>query len=293
MRETASSLARLLICATVVFAAVGCDTGPLAPSHNPAPVIAAIRSTGPLPGQPSGFADLGQTLTISATVLDAESSADSLEYEWSGPGAFEGGGATIRWRAPDRLPSTPATIALKLVVIERYRFGRLAEGNRVEKTLAVRVHNSQQEILDMGEDFLTLFSRSEISTEQVLHNFSPTCDGGRGRRDEAADTMNARLKYRQDFNRFRIARLPPVRFNFDGVCLAFGTRIRPADACSLFNVHWEFTYLVDEDTHKAGERGVTDGTDHVTAVLEDGDWKLCHSDFNGTGSSSLFSDTAE
>jgi hypothetical protein len=62
-----------------------------------------------------------------------------------------------------------------------------------------------------------------------------------------------------------------------------GLAIRPADACSFFTVHWEFTYLEDEVVdnvqYRAGDHGITDGTDHVTAVLENGDWKLCHSDF--------------
>ena len=113
----------------------------------------------------------------------------------------------------------------------------------------------------------------------MLHNFSTTCDNGEGRRAEADDTDQARRKYRQDFSKFRITRNPPVTFNFAGACIVFGSRIRRADACSLFTVHWEFTYLVAENGHPPGDHGVTDGTDHVTAVLDDGEWKLCHSDF--------------
>jgi hypothetical protein len=88
----------------------------------------------------------------------------------------------------------------------------------------------------------------------------------------------------QDFSKFRIARVPPVTFNFGGSCLAFGdpTRRRRADACSLFTVHWEVTYVRAVDGHRVGDREVTDGTDHVTAVLENNQWRLCHSDFTGT-----------
>ena len=35
-------------------------------------------------------------------------------------------------------------------------------------------------------------------------------------------------------------------------------------------------------THRVGTREVTDGKDNVTAVLENNQWRLCHSDFEGT-----------
>ena len=172
-------------------------------------------------------------------------------------------------------------------VTEKFAEGGVTHTQSTSGSFPVRVHDSQKEILSAGEDFLLLFSDSTKSTNEVLHNFSTTCDSGRGRRDEASDTDNARLKYRQNLSRFRISRLPPVTFNFGGACLAFGSRVRPADGCSLFSVHWEFTYLVSEDGHKPGDPGVTDGTDHVTAVLQNDRWLLCHSDFIGTVTNTL------
>ncbi|HUR35756.1 MAG TPA: hypothetical protein VM032_18255 [Vicinamibacterales bacterium] len=65
-----------------------------------------------------------------------------------------------------------------------------------------------------------------------------------------------------------------------GACLACGARIGPADACSPFSVHWEFKFLAAEVGHPACAHGVTDGIDHVTAVVEDGEWKLCRSHFS-------------
>lgn len=248
----------------------------VAPSgSNRPPVIAGFVSVGTRHNQPSAFADVGELLTISANVSDAETAPSNLTFAWSGPGSFVGGGSSVSWTAP----TTSTTAGVSLVVTERYDEGGVTHANVVSGTFPVRVHDSQREILDMGEDFLTLFTRNEVPTDQVLHNFSTTCDGGRGRRDEASDTSAARIKYQQDFSKFRITRTPPATFNFGSACLAFGSRIRPADACSLFTVHWEFTYRVDEDGHKAGDHGVTDGTDHVTAVLENGEWRLCHSDF--------------
>jgi len=256
--------------------AVACSS-PTSPSGASAPVITAFHSIGSRPNQPSGFADVGETVTVSASI--SNDGRGILSYAWSGPGTFTGTGPTVLWTAPNLPLTTPSTQGLTLTVTERYDEGGVTHTNTTSNTFRMRVHDSQKEILDMGEDFLTLFSRNEVPTDTVLHNFSTACDGGRGRLDEASDTSNARLKYHQDFSKFRITRAPPVRFNFGGACLAFGSRLRPADACSLFTVHWEFTYLVPEDGHKAGDRGVTDGMDHVTAVLEGDNWKLCHSDF--------------
>jgi hypothetical protein len=139
----------------------------------------------------------------------------------------------------------------------------------------MQVHDSQKEILDMGEDFLTLFSQSNVSTNDVLHNFSSACGG---RDAEAVDTDRARSSYVQNFSKFRISRVIPVTFNFGGRC---PFRARPADACSAFNVHWEITYIKADEFHYVGEPEITDGVDYVTAVLENNRWRLCASDFSG------------
>ena len=45
------------------------------------------------------------------------------------------------------------------------------------------------------------------------------------------------------------------------------------DACSAFAVHWEVT------KKSSGSREITNGVDYVSAVLENNQWRLCHSDF--------------
>jgi hypothetical protein len=151
----------------------------------------------------------------------------------------------------------------------------------------VQVHDSQKEILDMGEDFLTLFSRSEVPTDQVLHNFSPTCDRGFGRAAEADDVAKNRRDYIQDFSKFRLTRLPPVGFNFGGSCFS-PNGPRGADACSKFTVHWE---VIHRNPPDAGMRGTVDGIDYVTAVWEQNRWFLCHSDFAGTSTNPILGTT--
>jgi len=235
-----------------------------------------MSSVGSRQHQPSGFADAGETVTLNASVSGHAGAA--VTYLWSGAGTFTGSGSSVSWTAPASTP-TPSTVDITLVASERYDEGGAMHASAARGTFPMRVHDSGKEILDMGEEFLSLFTRNAVPANAVLHNFSASCDGGTGRNNEAFDTDKARARYRQDFSRFRVTRLPPVTYNFGGTCLVFGSRFRRADACSLLGVHWEFTYLVDEDGHKAGDHGVTDGVDSVTAVLEKGEWHLCASDF--------------
>jgi hypothetical protein len=252
----------------------------VAPSGgNQPPAVTNIRSVGSRPNQPSGFADLDETVTLISTVTDGETLPGTLDYDWTGPGTFVGAGGSVTWRLPATAPSTPAPMTATLTVTERFAEGSITHRNAATATFAMLVHDSQKEILDMGEDFLTRFSQSEISTNDVLHNFSATCDRGRGRDDEASDVNRSRENFIQDFSKFRITRLTPVTVNFGGRC---PFRLRPADACSAFRVHWEVVYKKADAFHRVGDRETTDGIDYVTAVLENNRWRLCHSDFEGT-----------
>ncbi|HEX7793491.1 MAG TPA: IPT/TIG domain-containing protein [Vicinamibacterales bacterium] len=248
----------------------------VAPSGtNKPPVVTTIQSVGSRPKQPSGFADQDETVTLIATVTDAETSASSLVYAWSGLGIFSAPQPITVWRLPATVSPVPSTVTATLTVTENYVEGSITHRNITTAPFAMSVHDSQKEILDEGTDFLTLFSQSNIPTSQVLHNFSATCGG---RDAEAVDTDRARSTYVQNFSKFRISSIPPVTFNFFGRC-AF--RLRPGDACAAYNVHWEITYIKADDVHYVGEPEITDGIDYVTAVLENNQWKLCSSDFSG------------
>ena len=239
---------------------------------NRPPAITNFTSVGSRPGQPAGFVDVDEPVTIVATVTDPETAVSGLQFAWSGAGAFSGAGPTIGWRAPIVSP-TPTPVSVSLRATESYNEGTIGHRNETTAAYVLQVHDSQKEVMDAGEDFLTLFSRSEVPTNDVLRNFSTTCDGGRGRDDERNDVDRNRDTYVHDFSKFRISRNPPVTFNFGGRC---PFRLRRADACSSYTVHWEVTYRSN------GAREVTDGVDYVTAVLENNRWLLCHSDFAGT-----------
>ena len=248
----------------------------VAPSgSNRPPAVTGIRSVGSRAGQPSGFADQDETVTLIATVTDPETSTSSLTYAWTGPGSFSSTEPITIWRVPATVSPVPSPVTATLTVTETYVEGSVTHRNVTTAPFVMQVHDSQKEILDMGEDFLSLFSQSNISTNDVLHNFSTTCGG---RDDEAADTNRARGSYIQDFSKFRISRIVPVLFNFGGRC---PFRSRTADACSAFNVHWEVTYIKSDEFHHVGDKEITDGVDYVTAVLESNRWRLCASDFSG------------
>jgi len=251
----------------------------VAPSgSNRAPVISGFRSVGSRSNQPSGFADIDETIQVIATVTDGETPNSGLTYEWTGPGLLTPSGTTLTWKIPASFSTgTPTTVSIGLKVTETFTEGGVTHHQSSTGTFPVRVHDSQKEVMDAGEDFLVLFSDSTKTTDQVLHNFSTTCDGGKGRTNEAADTDRNRATYTQNFAASRVTRRPPVTFNFvrQG-CFPQGRQQPNTDACSSYTVHWEVTYKSD------GKKEIADGIDYVSAVLENDRWLLCHSDFIGT-----------
>ena len=242
---------------------------------NLAPVIVGIAILGPRPNQPPTFANLGEQLTLRPTVANIDSS--SVEYLWTGPGTLVTNSGSTTWQVPAQVPLTPTKVVSTLVVKETFVENAITHiQSSAPYELGLDLHDSQKEVLDMGEDFLTLFTR-QLSPDNVLHNFSPSCDGGRGRREEADDVDKNRAGFVQDFSAFRMSRRAPFSINFKGTCQTGGKPPQPnIDACSSFSVHWEG---VDKSTNL---RFVTNGIDYVSAVFEQNRWRLCHSTFVGT-----------
>jgi len=250
---------------------------------NRPPAISGFRSIGSRNNQPSGFADIDETVQILATVTDSDTSNASLTYEWTGPGTLTPSGPTLTWKIPNAISGgTPATVTIGLKVTEKFTEGGVVHAQSTSGSFPLRVHDSQKEILDAGEDFLLLFSDSTKSTNEVLRNFSTTCDGGKGRQNEASDTDRNRVQYIQNFAAARAVRRPPATFNFvrQG-CFPAGRQQPNTDACSSYTVHWEVT------SRLTGKKEITDGIDYVSAVLENDRWLLCHSDFIGTVTNTL------
>ena len=242
-------------------------------STNQPPIIGGISSRSSRPRAPSAFADLDDTLTLTATVTDPETPADQLRYEWSSEvGTFSGTGREVTWRAPAQA-ATPAEVRLNLIVIETYSTVNdqglpITAEHRVPGLFAVRLHASAKEVRDMAVEFLTDFSQQRLSPDQVVRNFSDSC---RGKGEERDDVVKNQREF--TITAYSVEPNPPVEIDFGGVCRDRG---RTGDACTYVNVRWESTEKAN------GRRWVTLGVDQVSAVYENSRWRLCDSDFFGT-----------
>jgi hypothetical protein len=246
---------------------------------NTPPVINSISARGTKPREPAQFADIGETINVSATVTDAETPVPQLTFAWtSTAGTFTGSGASVTWTAPVAF-TTPSTITLTLKVTERYQttdnFGLpVTRENVVEKTSDLRLHNSVKEVSDMAHDFLVAFSnRSPIDV--VMKDFTSSCPGAaQERSDVACNREDGTIEW------FDI-RTPQTTVPFTGTCPFRGVS---GDACAQVPAEWR-TRISATPCHGdllpyAGKTNVVSGTDQVTAILENDRWKLCASDWD-------------
>lgn len=142
-------------------------------------------------------AEVTDDVVVTATVRDAETAVNELQYAWSADaGTFSGEGASVKWRPPaDR--ATPAEYTMRLTVTETYGFAD-ASGVRprnivsATSTESVRVHNSPKEIGDMSLGFLRDFATSAIPADVAVRDFSDSC---RGKSDERSQIADNRIDY--------------------------------------------------------------------------------------------------
>ena len=106
-------------------------------------MISSITVQGTRRNEPPNFADVGETVAVTAAVTDAETNVDSLQYNWTATlGSFTGTGARVSWVAP-AAAFTPVAVTITLEVVER--FGTNQE-NRVTKTAMVALHDNTKEV---------------------------------------------------------------------------------------------------------------------------------------------------
>jgi len=112
------------------------------PAPNTAPVVTGLTAQGSRRHEPANLADAGEEIMVTAAVTDAETAVDRLTFEWSSPvGTFAGAGPSVRWRAPASVPA-PLVASLQLRVVDG--------DQRVERTVAVSVHDHAREVGDMA-----------------------------------------------------------------------------------------------------------------------------------------------
>jgi hypothetical protein len=245
---------------------------PTNPPPNSPPVIQSIRVQGRSAKEPAGFADVGETVDVAATVQDAETPLDELQYSWSSNvGSFDGTGAKVTWRAPDDA-ATPSTVTLSLKVTEMYGYPGAAKiyQQDVSSSGSVSLHNSRKEIGDMARQFLLDFSDSNIrDVASIMRNFIPGCYGTK---DETDQVTENRRRYKIIESRVGEAQ---TTVNFGGVC---PYAARKGDACTAVPVFWN---SIDMDDH--GSTGAVIGTDWVASfyMADQQRWGLCDSSFDG------------
>lgn len=249
-------------------------TAPAATVNTP-PTVSPLTVQPPRARQPVMMATIGDRITLTASVNDAETPANQLTYEWAANpnlGTISGTGASVQWTAPASV-SSAQSVLLTLTVIERYQVPDaqglpLAREHRVQQAAIIKIHDSVKEIGDMAVDFLTQFSISSVGADVVLRNFSRTCDDGEGYRQELSDVLNHRRDY--TMVSYTIG-APSVTFAFASRPTACAWPGAPGDACAKVPVIW-----TDRNKNTGVQNTVT-GNDYVSAVYEDSRWFLCHS----------------
>ena len=111
---------------------------------NAPPVVGSIRSVGSHAGQPSGFADIGESVTLVASVTDAETPADRLTYAWSGPGTFSGTGSSVTWQVPGDVSPTPSPVSVTLTVTESFVENNVTHHQSSSGSFVMQVHDSRR-----------------------------------------------------------------------------------------------------------------------------------------------------
>jgi hypothetical protein len=258
---------------------VGCGDPPTVPPPPPppqpppnnAPVISSIKIQGSRFNEPPNFADLLESVNVTAEVRDDETPIAQLQFIWSSTiGTFSGNGSAVTWQGPAQA-TTPADVTLRLEVVERYGppTAPTAFEHRVSGSATFKLHDSLKEVGDISRQFLLDFSDSSIrDVAYIMRNFEPGCYGTAA---EAAEVAENRARFQIVSSSVGTA---AVTVNFGGLC---PFRARPGDACSQVPVVWD---SIDRST---GVRGVVRGTDQLAAVYvrSRAEWRLCDSQFNG------------
>ncbi|MEO5821542.1 MAG: hypothetical protein ABIT71_13635 [Vicinamibacteraceae bacterium] len=270
MARRSRRILALPLVATLASWAASCGGSPAKPTPSPSvtsaasstantpPIVAALTAQGARRAQPPALADAGEELVVTAAVTDAETPVDRLTFAWSSSaGSFSGQGPTVRWRAPASVPA-PLVATLRLEVVDG--------DQRVERTLAVHVHDHVREVGDMATLFLSDFSNSATPVGTVMRNFLPGCYGTA---DETSDVEIVRRNFLHVSTRLDP---PAVTVEFDGRC---PYENRAGDACSVSFVRWETRKI------PSGEREVVEGRDQVAAVYRQDRWWLCDSRWDG------------
>ena len=241
-----------LLAAAVAGSVAACGdsaTGPSGGSNSP-PTIQSLVA-----GAPQVEVAGDQTVQLTATVTDAETSPGQLTYNWSASpenGTFTGTGAQVRWKPPT---TTPAESTITLTVVETYSSGSAMKENRVSSTLPVRYNDLI--IGGLVSQFLTDFGTFEVGPAQCVRNFSDNASCGKA--SELRDVQNNR----SDFHIFSAS------YQISSLTYTNSTFARVLAPCTF-----------KDRRNSDGVMETVSGTCNLTAVYESPRWALCTSGFD-------------
>lgn len=251
----------------------------VAAPENALPVIESLTARGSRARQPANLADLGEDITVTATVTDEETDPDDLDYDWSATGGtFSGSGPQVTWHAPESA-QTPSDVTITLTVIEE--FGPNGTFfHEVTRTRTVSLHDSDTEVGNMAERFLSEFSEPQSNQDwrDIMADFDvagTTCPDPSLVENEREDVIDHYEGY--VMHEYSIG-AATVTIRFDSSCAVPGRSSRPGDACVSMPVRWDSTETA------TGTRSVVTGTDYLSAAYSTTDrrWWLCSSDFRSS-----------
>jgi hypothetical protein len=257
------------------------------PPANAKPTIDSITVQGRRPRQPARFADVKETVDVTATVRDPETPIDELTYQWSATaGTFSGTGRVVTWTAPDTIAeSAGTTVTITLKVVEN--FGHPGQpktfSHDTTSTATLALHNTAKELGDMAFRFLDEFSKPQTNKDwrDIMRDFKASACPDPGEVD--SERGDVERHYNNFFMHSYSVGSPVVTPNFASSCAVPNRNPLRGDACATVSVRWN-----SSEVTKPGEPPkVTIGVDYVSAAYSstDGRWWLCGSQFIETGTS--------
>jgi IPT/TIG domain-containing protein len=239
----------------------------LAVSGEP-PVIASIAARGLRPNEPHNFADTGEEIIVAATVEDADTPSDQLVFQWTADaGTFSDTGASVKWQAPADVLA-PTTVTLSVTVSDN-------TGNSANSSTTISLHDSVKEIGSLAREFLADFSDSNRDAAFVVRNFSKSARCESERDSEFSQIDDNRKLYRITSSSVGA---PTVKVQFASRPCTYEPR--DGDACATVPAAWDSVCVTTGSTCTPGR---SDGIDHVTAVFEQSQWRLCASYYQPRG----------
>jgi hypothetical protein len=256
-----------------VMVTVGGQSGTLAraftylvPGQNLPPVITSVKIQSAQPNAPADFADLNESVPVTAIVTDAETPVSQLTLEWSADlGTITGTGTAVTWRMP-ATATTPRAATITLKVVEALGTSGGSQSTTAKATLSL--HDSIKEIGSMSRQFLLDFSDSALTPSYVVRDFY---DGCSGKAAELSDVTDNRAYY--TIRSFTIGQPTNVSVGFKAGCVVPNRGTRAGDGCAIIQCEWHDTYK------PTGALGTSIGPDYLTAVYRNDRWWLCNSDW--------------